>query len=120
MGLTRDIGRFLGDMRYEQVPPTGHPDRLQRLHRFRRRAARGLGRAGDGDRRALVRHSARRCRHRATLPAAAAPAPDLALLYGTAAHALDYDDTALIGHPSAVLVPAILAEAQEVGADGRR
>jgi len=45
-------------------------------------------------------------------------APDAALLYGTAAHALDYDDVALSGHPSAVLVPAILAEAVETGADG--
>ena len=34
-----------------------------------------------------------------------------ALLDGTAAHALDYDDVddAIIGHPSAVLVPALLA-----------
>src|SRR5262249_34000746 len=45
-------------------------------------------------------------------------APELALVYGTAAHALDFDDTALSGHPSAILVPTILAEAQEVGADG--
>jgi 2-methylcitrate dehydratase PrpD len=46
-------------------------------------------------------------------------APDAALVYATAAHALDYDDTALSGHPSAVLVPAIIAEAAEIGADGR-
>jgi len=45
-------------------------------------------------------------------------APDAALLYGAAAHALDYDDTGLSGHPSAVLVPAILAEAQETDDDG--
>jgi len=32
---------------------------------------------------------------------------------GMAAHALDYDDVALLGHPSAVLVPAIVAEAEE-------
>jgi 2-methylcitrate dehydratase PrpD len=43
---------------------------------------------------------------------------DAALLYGTTAHALDYDDVALSGHPSAVLVPAILAEAADTGADG--
>jgi 2-methylcitrate dehydratase PrpD len=48
----------------------------------------------------------------------AADAPDLALAYGTAAHALDYDDVALSGHPSAVLVPAILAEAHQVPANG--
>ncbi|MFZ2156870.1 MAG: MmgE/PrpD family protein [Bradyrhizobium sp.] len=41
-----------------------------------------------------------------------------ALVNGTAAHALDYDDTGLKGHPSAVLVPAILATAEEIGASG--
>ena len=46
-------------------------------------------------------------------------APPSALVYGVAAHALDYDDTALSGHPSAILVPAILAEANVTGADGR-
>jgi 2-methylcitrate dehydratase PrpD len=32
---------------------------------------------------------------------------------------LDYDDVALYGHPSAVLVPAILAEGEAIGASGR-
>ena len=36
-------------------------------------------------------------------------ASDAALVNGVAAHVLDYDDVALAGHPSAVLVPAILA-----------
>ena len=42
--------------------------------------------------------------------------PATGLVYGTAAHALDFDDTGLNGHPSAVLVPAILAAAEDVGA----
>lgn len=41
--------------------------------------------------------------------------PSRLLVYGTAAHALDFDDVAFGGHISAVLVPAILAAAQ--GAD---
>ena len=43
-----------------------------------------------------------------------------ALINGTAAHALDYDDVAdsIKGHPSAVLVPTVLAVAEEVGASG--
>ncbi len=45
--------------------------------------------------------------------------PQQALLYALAAHVLDYDDTALGGHPSAVLVPSVLAESLETGADGR-
>lgn len=43
-----------------------------------------------------------------------------ALINGTAAHALDFDDTGLKGHPSAVLVPAILAVAEELGSTGEQ
>jgi 2-methylcitrate dehydratase PrpD len=46
------------------------------------------------------------------------PAPEAAWINGTAAHALDYDDVSLRGHPSTVLVPAILAEAESLGATG--
>jgi 2-methylcitrate dehydratase PrpD len=48
-------------------------------------------------------------------------APWAALVNGTAAHALDYDDVleAPATHPSAVLVPALLALAEESGAQGR-
>lgn len=44
--------------------------------------------------------------------------PEAAWINGTAAHALDYDDVGLRGHPSTVIVPAILAEAQELGSTG--
>ena len=37
-----------------------------------------------------------------------------ALANGTAAHALEYDDTTGFGHPSAVIVPALLALAESV------
>jgi 2-methylcitrate dehydratase PrpD len=43
-----------------------------------------------------------------------------ALLNGIAAHALDYDDVALRGHPSAVLVPTILSLGGELRASGAR
>ena len=44
-----------------------------------------------------------------------------ALVNGTLAHALDFDDTHLpsIVHPSAPLVPAVLATAEATGASGR-
>src|SRR6476619_6746786 len=45
-------------------------------------------------------------------------APEAAWINGTAAHALDYDDVGLRGHPSTVLVPTILAEAEALGATG--
>ena len=43
---------------------------------------------------------------------------DVALVNGAAAHVLDYDDVTLDGHPSAVLVPAIIAQGEVVGASG--
>lgn len=39
-----------------------------------------------------------------------------AWLNATAGHALDYDDVGLQGHPSTVLVPALLAEGEALGA----
>lgn len=44
-----------------------------------------------------------------------AGARNCTLINGAAAHALDYDDVALDGHPSAVLVPALLAEGEALG-----
>ncbi len=43
---------------------------------------------------------------------------DAALVNGVAAHVLDYDDVTLDGHPSAVLVPAILAQGEVSGSSG--
>lgn len=45
-------------------------------------------------------------------------AADAALINGTAGHALDFDDVALGGHPSTVLVPAVLAAAEDMNASG--
>jgi len=65
-------------------------------------------RAGDGP--CLIYGTSRRVR-----------ALDAALVNGTAAHALDYDNTAknLGGHVSAVVVPALLAAAESHGTSGR-
>jgi 2-methylcitrate dehydratase PrpD len=114
MGLTAEIGTFLADMRQRTVPPetlapvrTGFTDCVAVMIAGRdepvsRMIAKSVGAAFRKDRVMLD-----------GVPAAAA-----ALAYGTAAHALDYDDVGLSGHPSAVLVPAILAEAGETGASG--
>src|SRR5690606_22367408 len=52
--------------------------------------------------------------------ALALPAPSAALVNGTLAHALDFDDTHLpsVLHPSASVVPAALAVAESVRASG--
>ena len=51
----------------------------------------------------------------------ALPASQAALANGVLAHSLDFDDTHLpsVLHPSAAVVPAALAMAEAVGADGR-
>ena len=47
-----------------------------------------------------------------------AASTDAALINATAGHALDYDDVAIGGHPSVVLVPAVLAEGEHLNASG--
>ena len=41
-----------------------------------------------------------------------------ALINGAAGHALDYDDTSFVGHPTAPVLPAVLAVAEERGLGG--
>jgi 2-methylcitrate dehydratase PrpD len=50
-----------------------------------------------------------------------APASEAALVNGTSAHALDFDDVSMSmrGHPSVPLVPAALALGEKLGASGR-
>ncbi len=50
------------------------------------------------------------------------PATWAALVNGTLAHSLDYDDTHLpsVLHPSATIIPACIAAAEQVGATGRQ
>jgi len=54
-------------------------------------------------------------------PGGVLSASGAALVNGVAAHALDYDDvsSAVEGHPSAVLVPLLLAQAESSGATGQ-
>ena len=50
-----------------------------------------------------------------------APASETALVNGTSAHALDFDDVSMSmrGHPSVPLVPALLALGEKLGSSGR-
>ncbi len=116
--LTADLGRFVANARY------GHlPDGVLPLVRDAFTDTIGVIMVGitepvvDIVRKTLVepsgRHEARAC-----LSTHMVAGPDAALLGGTAAHALDYDDQSLSGHTSAVLVPAILAEAETLGSSG--
>lgn len=117
MGLTEEIGRFAADARFGRLPAAAIPivragfaDCIAVLLAGNAEPPVGLlaGVHGFGNPLEAWLPTGR------DTPAAA----DAALVGGAAAHVLDYDDTGLSGHPSAVLVPAILAEALATGASG--
>lgn len=115
--ITRDLGVFAAGLKYEQIPEaaltvihTGFADCV------------GVMLAGrDEPPTRILTEVLAPPAGPSTLVfgARTASATDAAWINGVAAHALDFDDVALKGHPSTVLVPAILAEAQAIGATGR-
>ena len=116
--LTQALGRFVSELTYERLPEaalrtvrTGFIDCIGTMIAGSAEPAvqilkKTLATGGPGE--ATLYFSSER-----------GPAPEAAWINGTAAHALDYDDVALRGHPSAVLVPAILAEGEALDASGR-
>ncbi len=118
-GLTADLGQFLTNIKYEQLPAGALP--LVRNAFTDTVAVIMVGITEpvvDIVRRTLVEPASRQ-EARACLSSHYVAAPDAALLGGTAAHTLDYDDQSLSGHPSSVLVPPILAEGETLGSSGR-
>ncbi|MCW8086873.1 MmgE/PrpD family protein [Sabulicella glaciei] len=119
-GLTEAIGTYVASA------PTAPPEDLLPLLRSAFIDTLGTMIAGRDEpavallREHLAERGASAAEASVLLGAERAHSADAALLNGTAAHALDYDDVALGGHPSTVLVPAILAEAQRIGANGAR
>lgn len=117
--LTRNLGAFVAGIRFEGLPRQavdtvrlGFTDCIATLIAGRREPVVEILRgvvitpSDQGEARLCLGHGR-------------ASAFEAALVNGTAAHALDYDDVALAAHPSAVLVPAILAEAEALGSSGR-
>ena len=114
--LTRDLGKFIAGLRYGDIPA----DAIGFIHTGFTDCV-GVMIAGAGEPAPqLVRAMLEPRGDEATLlfGAGRASAPEAAWINGTAAHALDFDDVALRGHPSTVLVPAILAEAESLSASG--
>lgn len=115
--LTRSIGAFVAGLTYDRIP--AEATRIARMGFIDCAGTMIAGRDEDAPqilRRTLGVGSG----GEATLywSRLRAPAPEAAWINGTAGHALDYDDVALRGHPSTVLVPAILAEGEALGASG--
>ena len=117
MMLTRSLGQFVA-----ALSPNRVPEEAARIARFGFIDCIGVMIAGrDEDAPRILTQVLTPVSGDATLcfTGRSAPAPEAAWINGAAAHALDYDDVALRGHPSAVLVPAILAEAESLDSSGR-
>lgn len=119
-GLTQELARFVADPGFKEAPAkaaeiakTGFIDAAGVLVCGRTDETVGIVRdyAKQSGRLALKEASLFFTRERASSEAAA-------LINGVACHVLDYDDVGLRAHPSTVLVPAILAEAERRKASG--
>lgn len=116
--LTLDLGRFVAELDVRDVPEEGRAI-------ARTGIADGFGVLIAGARDPGVALVDRELGHSdgavfaSLIPSGARRALDTAaLVNGIAAHVLDYDDVSLDGHPSAVLVPAILAQGEAGGSSG--
>ena len=116
MELTRHLGRFVADLSANHLPEDAV--RVARMGFIDTIGTMMVGRKEASVR--IMTEVLAPAEGPATLTFGArkATAPEAAWINGTAAHALDYDDVSLRGHPSTVLVPAILAEAETLDASG--
>jgi 2-methylcitrate dehydratase PrpD len=117
MSLTQDLGQFVSDLSPNRVPEEA--TRIARTGFIDCIGVMFAGREEEPTR--ILREVLQPQSGPATIcfGEQTAPAPEAAWINGVAAHALDYDDVALRGHPSTVLVPAILAEAETLDVSGR-
>ncbi|QYJ16593.1 hypothetical protein Rxycam_02428 [Rubrobacter xylanophilus DSM 9941] len=118
--ILQEVSRFAARVRDEGIPP-------ELLHDARRRVTDivGIALAASGMEPARIAGQVVDAWGGAEQASAIGrnrkyPAAGAALLNGTLAHALDYDDTHLpsVLHPSAAVVPAALAAAEAAGASG--
>lgn len=113
--LTQGLGEFIAAPGFQEVPADlisqlriGFIDTLACLMSGRRESVTQIARQ-------LVAQRGSASQARALLGQERFSVQDAAFVNAVAAHALDYDDMALNGHPSVVLVPALLAFGEMYG-----
>ena len=116
MALTKHLGRFISDLSPNRVPEEAV--RTARMGFIDCIGTMIAGRKEDSVRIMTEVLAPTDGPSTLTFGTRRTPAPEAAWINGTAAHALDYDDVGLRGHPSTVLVPAILAEGEALGSSG--
>ena len=116
--LTVEAGKFLADIKYENLPPEVLPMVRNAFADTVAVIMVGIDQPVTEIVRTTLVEPAGVAEARSCLSSRKVAAPDAALLAGAIAHSLDYDDQSMSGHPSAVLVPAILAEAEVLGSTG--
>lgn len=119
MALTRDIARFVCELDAARIPEAAFAT-------VRRGMADCVGVAFAGSVEpvsahalALLDDAPRQGTSRIWAGDACVGAADAARTNAVMAHALDFDDTGLEGHPSVVLAPVVLAEAERLGSSWR-
>ncbi|WP_197486438.1 MmgE/PrpD family protein [Sphingobium sp. EP60837] len=116
--LTAEIGEFLADIQYSNIPESVLPVIRDAFTDTVGVVMAGIDQPISGILRRTLVEPAGRQEARACLSSRQVAAPDAALLAGAIAHALDYGCQTMSGHPGGVLVPAILAEAEVLGSTG--
>jgi 2-methylcitrate dehydratase PrpD len=120
MGATEKIARFIVDTGYEDIPRDA-------VEKAKRTALDCLGAALAGVAEPVSQAITGYVTKLGGLPQASVlgaglkvSVPDAALANGSIAHALDYDDCGVkIGHPSVLVLPAVLSLGEHLGASGR-
>jgi 2-methylcitrate dehydratase PrpD len=123
MGTTERLAQFIVDTSYESLPP-------EVVHTTKRAIIDTFGVMLAGSREpaskiisSFVRGFGGKPRARVVGAGFRTSSPNAALANGTMAHALDYDDVYyimdVVGHPTSVLLPAVLAVGEDFKASGK-
>lgn len=118
-GLTADLARFASAPNFAPLPDrvveivqSGFIDTIGTMLAGRDEPVVQMAKSFVSDKKSTVQEA------HLLMGQSMASVSDAALINATAGHALDFDDVALGGHPSTVLVPAVLAAGQHVNATG--